>query len=340
MVKFGSHAPTSGAAMRVSFSTDDIPPRDREQFWFDVVAKQWMRITLSDRPDSATFRGRWDAQLAGRFTLVDFEVGDRTGGRMAADAGRDETGKFRLHRVRREQVYTADPTRARPVEVWLAPGDFFVSSGELPSRVTMKDGASVSGLLILHKVLSPLLAGGHLTRPIPVRATSPIGPLLGAAFDAAATQLPLLTPELGDAALQNLCGLVALACGASEEGRSSWRDGVRAARLEETRRYIEQHLGEPDLTPASTAAALGISVRHLHLLFERTGTSFSQYVARSRLLRCRTTLTSPAGARRSVADIAFRWGFNSLATFYRAFEREFGLSPAALRAAAAAGYGD
>ena len=34
-----------------------------------------------------------------------------------------------------------------------------------------------------------------------------------------------------------------------------------------------------------------------------------------------------------MADIAFGWGFNSLATFYRAFEREFGLPPIAVRAA-------
>jgi AraC-like DNA-binding protein len=40
-----------------------------------------------------------------------------------------------------------------------------------------------------------------------------------------------------------------------------------------------------------------------------------------------------------VADIAFGWGFNSLATFYRAFEREFGLPPAALRAVGAVGRG-
>jgi hypothetical protein len=27
----------NGAAMRVHFSTDDLPPRDREQLWRDVV---------------------------------------------------------------------------------------------------------------------------------------------------------------------------------------------------------------------------------------------------------------------------------------------------------------
>jgi AraC-like DNA-binding protein len=40
-----------------------------------------------------------------------------------------------------------------------------------------------------------------------------------------------------------------------------------------------------------------------------------------------------------VADIAFGWGFNSLATFYRAFQREFGVPPAELRMMTAAGNG-
>ena len=56
---------------------------------------------------------------------------------------------------------------------------------------------------------------------------------------------------------------------------------------------------------------------------------------RRRLLQCRAALASPTAVKRSVADIAFGWGFNSLATFYRAFEREFGMPPTALRAAAA-----
>jgi AraC-like DNA-binding protein len=199
----------------------------------------------------------------------------------------------------------------------------------------MTDGVAFSALLIPREVLSPLLAGGDLTRPIPVRAASPIGSLLGFAFEAAAAQVPLLSPELGDAVLQNLCGLVALACGVSEEGRTSWQDSVRAARLEGAKRYIEQHLAEPDLTPANTAAALGISLRQLHLTFEPTGTSFAQYVTQRRLLRCRAALKNPTGAGRSVADIAFGWGFNSLATFYRAFQREFGMPPTALSTAGA-----
>lgn len=76
---------------------------------------------------------------------------------------------------------------------------------------------------------------------------------------------------------------MALACGASEEGRWSGREAVWAARLEATKRYFEQHLAEPDLKPGTAAVALGISLRQLHVLFEPTGISFAQYVTQRRL---------------------------------------------------------
>jgi AraC-like DNA-binding protein len=44
-------------------------------------------------------------------------------------------------------------------------------------------------------------------------------------------------------------------------------------------------------------------------------------------------LTSAEHARRSITEIVFACGFNSLATFYRAFQREFGAAPGDLRAA-------
>ena len=321
--------------MRVHFSTDGLPQNDREQSWLDFVAEHVKSLSFNDRPDPATFRAQLDAQAAGRFTLYDFRSSHRIGGRTAADVRRDNSDNFSLHRVLGEEVYAATGRRARPEEVRLASSDFCVSSSEWPCQGAMKDGMSVRGLMIPRQVLSPLLLGGRLTGPVAVPAGSPLGSLLGTAFEAASAQVPLLPPELGDAVLRNLCGLVALACGASEEGQASGQDSLRTARLEAAKRHIDQHLAEPGLTPPTTAAALGISLRQLHLLFEPTGTSFAQYVAQRRLQQCRDALASPTGLRRSVADIAFGWGFNSLATFYRAFEREFGLPPAALRVAGA-----
>ena len=375
-----------GAVMQLHFSTDNVPLRDREQFCRDVFATQVMRVTSSDRPDFGRFRAHLDAQVVGRFTLIDFQTPHRTGRRTAADARKDNSDRFRLCRVPCEQSYTAAPTRLRSEEIRLAPGDFCVSSCEWPCEWEMQDGASGSSgwpsqdlpaagpacrddgaapdqtrhvdgegghrgprqqlstrpedgqrdpvhhssLLIPRAVLSPLVAGGRLTGPVVIPARSPLGTLVEAAFGAVNAQAPFLSPALGDAVLQNVSRLVALACGASEEGRWSGSDALRLARLEAAKRHIEQHLAEPDLTPAHTAAALGISVRTLHLAFEPTGTSFAEHVTRRRLQECRAALERPT-ATRSITDVAFAWGFSNLTTFYRAFRREFGMAPGQLR---------
>ncbi len=103
------------------------------------------------------------------------------------------------------------------------------------------------------------------------------------------------------------------------------------AKLEQARRYVESHLTSHALAPENAAAALGISVRQLHLCFEMDGESFGQFVRRRRLQECRATLQNPLSVGRSVADIAFSWGFASLPTFYRAFNQAFGITPSDLR---------
>src|SRR5262249_16949162 len=79
--------------------------------------------------------------------------------------------------------------------------------------------------------------------------------------------------------IDNFCRLLALACG----GRGDQRAATRAAKLRQVKDYIALHLSEPDLTPAKVAAAMKVSVRQLHLLFEPTGTSFAEHVLGRRL---------------------------------------------------------
>ncbi len=137
-----------------------------------------------------------------------------------------------------------------------------------------------------------------------------------------------------DVALDNLCRLLALHADehAGPPGRA-----VHAARLVQVRRYIDRHLADPALTPASVAAAHRMSQRSLHGLFEPTGVTFARHVLRLRLQECQAMLASPAHAHRSVTDIAFAWGFNSLTTFYSAFQRQFGIAPGEVRRAASCG---
>jgi AraC-like DNA-binding protein len=258
--------------------------------------------------------------------LLDIKSGLERVQRTAADVAKDKAEAVFIRRSRRPAIWRGAPG-SMPVDLIQEPGDFCVSSTEWQFYAESKGPDSFDMLDIHQAALSPLLAAGRLARPFRLPGASPLGSLLGAAMDAAKAQTPLLADELGEAVLRNLCDLVALACGASDEGIEQGRDSLRSAQLAAVKRHVNLHLGDPDLTPASAAAALGISARQLHRLFEPSGSTFARYVLRQRLLRCRDTIAGATGTGRSVLDIAFDWGFNSTATFYRTFVSELGAHP-------------
>ena len=132
---------------------------------------------------------------------------------------------------------------------------------------------------------------------------------------------------MGDAA-DTLCRLIGVAGGATAGAQPN---AVRQGRLAGIKRHVGQHLTNPKLSPATAAATLRIGLRTLHEAFEPEGVSFAAYVRQQRLERCRAALL--AQPTRPVTDIAFALGFNSLPTFYRAFQAAFGLPPGDLRVA-------
>jgi AraC-like DNA-binding protein len=109
------------------------------------------------------------------------------------------------------------------------------------------------------------------------------------------------------------------------------RETRRRLLLLQCRAFIEQHLGDPALSPAMVAAAHHVSVRHLHQVFENSGDTVAGLIRRRRLDRCRTDLLDPALAARPASAVGARWGFTEPANFSRAFKRAFGLPPAAFR---------
>jgi AraC-like DNA-binding protein len=103
------------------------------------------------------------------------------------------------------------------------------------------------------------------------------------------------------------------------------------------RRYIDAHLGSPELGPQQIAAAHYISTRHLHGLFRERGTTVSTWIRERRLEQCRRDLLDPLNAHRSVSAIAARWGFVEAAHFSRVFKAAYGSPPSELRGRAHAG---
>jgi AraC-like DNA-binding protein len=316
--------------MQVQFTTDDLPLRDRVRVWCDYFARQAHSITPGEIAELAAFRAEASGSVAGDFALLEIKSGFERVRRTATDVAKDKTEAFFIRRFQGSATWRVS-SGSFPVNLALDPGDFCVSSSPWQFDEEADGGASFEILVIPQAVLSPLLPGGRLARPFRLPGASPLGALLAAAMAAAKAQVPLLADELGEAVLRNLCGLVALSCRASDEASALDRESPRLAQLAALKRHIDLHIAESGLTPASAAAALGISARQLHRLFEPSGSTYARYVLRQRLLRCRDTIAGATGTGRSVVDIAFGWGFSSMATFYRAFASEFGGSPTELR---------
>jgi AraC-like DNA-binding protein len=104
---------------------------------------------------------------------------------------------------------------------------------------------------------------------------------------------------------------------------------IRAGRLSLARRLIAHHIAQAQLSPTFVANLLGISVRHLHVLFEEARLSFAQTVTALRIERSRRLLREAPAMM--IAEIAHASGFDSIATYYRVFRAHQGITPGDFR---------
>ena len=115
------------------------------------------------------------------------------------------------------------------------------------------------------------------------------------------------------------------------EARDSSRRAVDSRRLDrQIEDYIEDHLADAGLSPKTIAAALGISLRHAHGVFNRDGRTIGRVIREHRLDAAAEVLRSSA-APPSLEQLALQCGFGTAATLQRHFRARFGVSIAEYR---------
>jgi AraC-like DNA-binding protein len=148
-------------------------------------------------------------------------------------------------------------------------------------------------------------------------------------------QQSLDTPELQRLVTTHIHDLIALAVGATGDGRAiATGRGIRAARLRAIMSDVIANLGDCDLTVAAVAQRQRMTPRYLHKLFEGEELTFSTFVLRQRLSRAYRMLCDSRFSDRSISSVAFDVGFSDLSYFNRTFRRHYDATPSDIKHAA------
>jgi AraC-like DNA-binding protein len=143
-------------------------------------------------------------------------------------------------------------------------------------------------------------------------------------FSEPAALAPTMVGRLAD----GLAHLLAISLLEAEDPeKSSARLSRDSERVRQVKQFIRTRLADPALDCTAISAESRISLRHLHHLFTKEGTTIMRWVWSERLRRISRDLENPALQHRTISSIAFDWGFSEAAHFSRAFKSAYGITP-------------
>lgn len=316
------------------FTTEGLPPEDRFAGWHEMASRVVVPAHVRC-DDEAGFQA--SSLTRGSHTLQ--------GTTSTVRSFRAERTQKLVHRSDPEQ-YVLDITRTGVArvdqggqETLLRAGDMVLIDSSQPFRARHTTGTHEG--LVLPKALLPFPAADVaplLAQRLP--GNTGIGAVLihcvHEALSAGSRYRDIDLLRLLDTALELLTTLLAHELHTLHTLPPESHQQALLARVES---YVHQHLGDPDLSPQAVADAHHISLRRLQQVLAAAGLAPAALIRRTRLERCRRTLTDPAQSARTIQTIAARWGFTNHAHFCRLFRTAYGMSPSEYRAAHDGGEG-
>ncbi|MET0445805.1 MAG: AraC family transcriptional regulator [Pseudorhodoplanes sp.] len=125
-----------------------------------------------------------------------------------------------------------------------------------------------------------------------------------------------------------LLDLTALALGArGDVAELATARGLRASRAQQIVAEIERNFDDPNFSIGQIAGRLQMSPRYVQDLLQETGLSFTERLLERRLQHAMQLLTSEAGDRLKIGEIALASGFNEISYFNQRYRRRFGETP-------------
>lgn len=117
----------------------------------------------------------------------------------------------------------------------------------------------------------------------------------------------------------------------SAEAREAGRDSSENVLFHQAAAYIDEHLGDIEMTPETVAEALYVSLRQLQARFSERGLTIATFIRSRRLAAIRRDLSNPLLAHESVHALSARSGLVNASHVSRAYKSAYGESPTEYR---------
>lgn len=315
---------------RTRFSTEECAFEDRVRSLRRVVSRVYGDAEVTAR-DPRSFTASLTAEWYGAVQVVTEESAPMA----IARAAENVAGDLRRHIMARLQItgealLTQDGRSAR-----LRPGSLALYDAGRPFKVA-SSVCQRAHVLVMPRAL--LRLDEPSIRTITATVIAGVGEDAGADADDPGARLPVLATgliqEIADAApalreplARAAADVIGSAVAEHVSGNRRAAADPRQVLLDRVKASIEDRLGDPDLNPQDIADQHHVSLRYLHLLFQREGTTVNGWIRERRLESARRDLSAPDARRRSVAAVAARWGFVNASHFSRAFREAFGVPP-------------
>lgn len=314
----------------LTYSTEGHAPHERFDYWRDAMCANFYGMTFDvERSKRNDFQGHLTARPIGNAGLVEMQASSCVIHRLEKEI-QDAPGEaLFLYRQRagRAWIEAVDRRDTFVVEA----GTIAIGDSDLPFN-TAPMGADDYNCAILKIPMRCFDSIGERHIRFSAQGIDPsrgLGYLISTVFDACCREADNLSGPAADVAVQTLAQLLAVEMGMASPQSETTRDALRESKRRAVNGFIDANLHDPRLSPSFVAREMGMSIRQLHWLYEPTGTTFSQQVRVRRVERARTMIVRYP--QRPIIDIVYACGFDSSATFYRAFRSVLGVSPGDLR---------
>jgi AraC-like DNA-binding protein len=301
-------------------STRGLEPAAGRELWTE-------RLMSYESDFDCSFAARWMTGSAirvrtSRFQYVSWRCDGTSYRRTSRHISRDRDLSARLMVPRSGSLTVTDDDKTVVVRA----GQAYPISMARPVQLSHGSDAEILAMALDSDTIARRLydLGGPM-EPIDLRTG--LGSSVHALLTSLIRESDVLAAHEFDAVADRLIDLFALAQERVAADAAPGRLGevARAARA-----YIQQHLGDRNLSVHHIAAALGWSPRQVQLALKHAGTTTNTLIKDERLSAAYADVVAP-GSRSTITELAIELGFATPSAFSTAFRERYGLSPRRLR---------